>query len=303
MTVKRLGSLGTVFEPVEEILTSGTSWTPPAGVTLLDIVICIGGGQGGAGANAAGATNTQTQTGGNGGNGGNIATFFRYPVSGAVTYQIGAGSAGANGGAATTGTSVNGPSSSPAAGGNTWFGSSGFVAQGGSNTGSAENAVRTSGGVAIRFSGASANNIPLGTGGRGGEGSRTEAPADRFNGHLYFPTVDGNNIITSTNRAALSYIETGGGAGGSGTSATASTQYGRGGGGGSNTAGGTASAGGQATNANLNGGNGSGYGGAGGGGAAVKANSVAGGNGGTGANGAIILRYQRPVSARNRSVL
>lgn len=301
MTIKRFGTAQTVtiYEAVEEILTSGTTWTPPSGVTLIDMVICIGGGKGGQGGTAGGATSPQAIPGGWGGPGGNIATFFRLPVSGNVTYQIGAGSSGSNGAAGATSTNINYPSTS-SAGGSTWFASSGFVALGGSGEGSAQPLQAASAGMGIRYSGVSEVKVPVGTGGRAGEPFRSEAPSDRYNGQLYFPTIDGSNNISYPNRNALSYIETGGGAGGSGTSATVSVQYGRGGGGGSNTAGGTGVQGAQATNANLNGSTGSGYGGGGGGGAGVKANSVAAGNGGAGANGAIILRYTKPVTVSLR---
>lgn len=299
MTIRRVGDQGslTYYEAVEEILTSGTSWTVPSGVTHIDLVVCIGGGQGGNGGESAGSSNTGTRSGGLGGQGGAVATFFRLPVSGTVTYQIGAGGSGGAGGAATTGTSAN-SASNGSAGGNTWFGNANYVALGGSTNHSTPLAQQASGG-ARWFSSIGTYNVPVGHGGRGGNRSQASAVDSSHNGQLFFLDSAGNS-----DRAVLTFMETGGGAGGSGTSSTVSVQYGRPGGGGSNTAGGTAAQGGQATNTGLNGGNGTGYGSGGGGGAGVKANSVAGGNGGSGANGAIILRYMKPVtvSLRGRAV-
>ena len=297
MTIKRLGNQGSItyYEKVEEILTSGTSWTVPSGVTTIDMVICIGGGQGGTGGNAAGATNASGRIGGDGGQGGYVATFFRLPVSGTVSYAIGAGSSGGAGGIAQTN---NGTSSGveASAGGSTWFGKSTYVAAGGNATDSTPN------GAGTTSAGRYFNNfgteivVPIGNGGRGGTYTTNEVPGAGNNGNLYYEGFNNTPI-----RVVMSYIETGGGGGGSGTSSTASVQYGRPGAGGNNTSGGTAGAqGGQATNIGLTGGNGSGYGGGGGGGAGVKANGVAGGAGGAGANGAIIIRYTRAVTVSLR---
>lgn len=302
MTIKRFGTAQTVtiYESVEEILTSGTTWTPPSGVTLIDTVICIGGGRGGTGGCAFGATSGSPALGGDGGAGGAIATFFRLPVSGAVTYQIGSGGSGGSGATAATGTTANYPPSNWGNGGSTWFKSDGYVAKGATQSTNVPNLNSASAGYGARFSGVSQQNAPVGSGGKGGQGWTNGAAGQINAGQLFYPNLDSSNLISENTRITMTYFETGGGGGGSGTGGTAVVRYGRPGGGGSNTAGGTATTGDQTTNTGLNGGNATGYGCGGGGGAAVKANSVAGGTGGAGSSGAIILRYTKPVVVQLR---
>jgi len=107
--------LGGVFKSIEPVgpityantvtLTTGTSWTKPAGVTQVKVE-CWGAGGGGAGS----ATNG---TGGSGGGGGGYAkSEFIYPsAQQSISYSIGAGGAGStgngtNGGDTTWDTSV-----------------------------------------------------------------------------------------------------------------------------------------------------------------------------------------------------
>lgn len=98
-----------------EILTSGSSWTPPAGVTGVKVTVIGAGGGGGGGRDTL--STSGPHKGGAGGRGGLI---YRYPllVSGPVAYQVGAG--GAGGAAGVDGT----------AGGATQFGA--LIAPGGS---------------------------------------------------------------------------------------------------------------------------------------------------------------------------
>lgn len=96
-------------------LTSGTSWTVPATVESLDVLLVGGGGA----ASTRTATATAGQfTGGSYGGGGAIVYIPNYPVTpgAAITYSIGAGSTGpaASGAAATT--------TYPSGAGNTTFG-------------------------------------------------------------------------------------------------------------------------------------------------------------------------------------
>lgn len=116
-----------------EILTSGSTWTPPVGVTGVKVTVIGAGGGGGGGRNEL--VNYARQ-GGPGGRGGLI---YRYPllVSGSVLYQIGAGGTGGAVGVAG------------AAGGNTQFGD--LIAPGGGGGGGAtgnEGAVGTNGNAA-----------------------------------------------------------------------------------------------------------------------------------------------------------
>jgi len=106
-------------------LTSGTSWTVPATVGTIDVIV-IGGGQGGDGASTAATANTGAN--GNGGSAGAIVFVRNYPVTpgAAIAYSIGAGSAGGANPGAVASITNNGASA-----GNTTFGS--IVAPGGAN--------------------------------------------------------------------------------------------------------------------------------------------------------------------------
>jgi len=96
-------------------LTSGTSWTVPATVESLDVLLVGGGGA----ATTRTATGTAGQfTGGNAGAGGAILYIPNYPVTpgAAITYSIGAGSNGPAASGVVTTTTY------PSAAGNTTFG-------------------------------------------------------------------------------------------------------------------------------------------------------------------------------------
>lgn len=91
-----------------QVLTSGTSYTTPAGCTGIYVEL-VGGGGGGGGADSASSTNTMGSAGG-GGSGAYAAKYFTVTPSTSYSYAIGgAGTAGAN-------TGGNG-----GAGGNTTF--------------------------------------------------------------------------------------------------------------------------------------------------------------------------------------
>ncbi len=100
-------------------LTTGTSWTVPAGVTYVNATL-IGGGQGGAG----GDNNGAAAWGVNGIGGQIITTTVSTTPGASITYAIGAGGAGGAGGLV---------GSAGSAGGNTTF-TGATTALGGSGT-------------------------------------------------------------------------------------------------------------------------------------------------------------------------
>lgn len=99
-------------------LTSGTSWTVPATVTTIDVLV-IGGGGGSPGISSSATANTGRQ--GQGGAAGALVYQRNYPVTpgASITYSIGSGQAGGTNPAPTAGTD-NWPAG---AAGNTTFGS------------------------------------------------------------------------------------------------------------------------------------------------------------------------------------
>jgi hypothetical protein len=99
-------------------LTSGTSWTVPATVTTIDVIV-IGGGAGGEGRSTDGTTSNTSVTG-NGGGGGAVVYQKNYPVTpgASIAYSIGSGGSGGASPEPTASTTNLG-----AAGGNTTFGS------------------------------------------------------------------------------------------------------------------------------------------------------------------------------------
>lgn len=104
-------------------LTSGTTWTVPATVSVIDVLV-IGAGQGGNGCSSAATANANRNA--DGGAGGAYVYQKDYPVTpgATITYSIGAG--GAGGSAAGVNTTNQG-----GIGGNTTFGA--IVAPGGGN--------------------------------------------------------------------------------------------------------------------------------------------------------------------------
>ena len=104
-------------------LTSGTTWTVPATVEMIDFLL-IGGGCGGTGCSTAATLNSTAQE--NGGSGGAVLFKRNYSVTpgASITYSIGSGGAGGANPAPTASTTNYGGS-----GGNTTF--DGIVAPGG----------------------------------------------------------------------------------------------------------------------------------------------------------------------------
>lgn len=78
------------------VLTYGTSWTCPAGVTKVRLRMCGGGGGG------CGGGGTSGTGGGGGGGGGYVEAIFAVTPYASYTYAIGSGGGGSTGGATGT---------------------------------------------------------------------------------------------------------------------------------------------------------------------------------------------------------
>ena len=85
-----------------QILTSGTSYTTPAGCNSV-YVEAVGAGGGGGGAGDPGPDVGDTNAGAGGGSGGYAAKFFTVSPSTAYAYAIGAGGTSSSGGSGTNG--------------------------------------------------------------------------------------------------------------------------------------------------------------------------------------------------------
>lgn len=154
--------------PTVVVLTNGTSWTVPAGVTKLSLVECTGGGGGGAMVTGNG--------GGNGGGGGAYAAIANFTVTpgASIPYKIGAGGAGGG----------NNGSSPGGAGGTTFFSSASSVSAVGGKGGVLTNNTVAAGGSAtncvgtMKFSGGNGGpNTTFGAYGAGGGGAASAAGA------------------------------------------------------------------------------------------------------------------------------
>lgn len=298
-----------------------TTWSPPAGVFSVRVLV-VGGGGGGAGRHAGG------------GGGGGVVEATSYPISGTIGIQVGGGGSGTTGGNAVKGSSGSDSrfySSSEATAGTT-----GLVAIGG--------------GYGDFYSIANNNIIRAGSGGSGG-GSGVPNPFTRdltagytnadprglttqttqtqrkidgttlssgFNqyGHdgagggdnLYWAGGGGGGAGADGNRGGgsggTSRVGGDGGAGILSTITSNNNYYGGGGGGGGGAdvsiaySGGTGGTGGGGNGSTGNGQAGSGTantgGGGGGGGLAVSGYN---GNGGAGGSGIVIVRYTPDVTA------
>lgn len=253
-------------------LTSGTSWTPPTGVTSVQAE-CIGGG-------GNGSVGDTTSRGGGGGGGGGYSKQASISVTPGtpVTYQIGIA------GGTATGT------------GSTWFNGSSLAtsscgAEGGTSgtTTAAGAGGATTSAVGSTKNAGGAGGVPTATsrggGGGGGAAGPNGAGASSTAPSSTSGTAGGTGDSThgGTGGAGATGTGTAGGAGGNGAEWTA-------------TAGGTAGSGGgggggfeTGTSPGLNGGAGGSYGG--GGGAAGRST----GTGGAGKAGLIVLTYTNPA--------
>jgi len=266
------------------------TWTPPAGLSSVDVLVVAGGGGAGDG----------------GGGAGGVLEQAAFAVSGPVSVTVGQGGAGSrfhfvrqvdNGRPSKFDTIV-----ASGGGGGGQYGGSTFGASGASGGGASAdytNAANKSTGIAGQGYGGGVSCA----GGYGGPGGGGGAGGVGQNGG---PTASANNQCTGANTGQN---PTRGGNGGDGVQSSitgASEWYGGGGGGGVNTNAGPATGGSQggqgggangAWCANCTGSNGTdGTGGGGGGGDAE-------GRGGDGGNGVVIIAYTQPVVTTTTSTI
>lgn len=264
-----------------QVFTSSNNWNKLAGAVYVDIVV-IGAGGGGASGRKGGTTNA---AGGGGGGAGGSYTARSFQASLlAATESITVGTGG-TGGAAVTGTNVNGNAGT--AGGNSSFGSWATVSGGGAagaattaggTAGSAASAramfQASSGAAGALGAGASALSATVAAGGGGAAGGLPISATVGFAGG------NGGTCLST-------WFSGGNGSGGAigllgsdGQSVTAGSALCSGGGGGGGSA---------FTGNGGNGGNGGIYGGGGGGGGAALDGVSSSGKGGDGANGIVIV--------------
>jgi hypothetical protein len=117
MALTRVPAAATTPTYTSQMLTSGTTFTVPTGVSSVDVLL-IGGGQGGQGCSTTAVVGNGKSA--SGGGGGAIMYLRNYPVTagGTVTYSIGSGGSGGANPAPTANSEGNGGT-----GGNTTFGS------------------------------------------------------------------------------------------------------------------------------------------------------------------------------------
>ena len=282
--------------------TGANTWTPPAGVSIIDFLLIAGGGAGGAGA------------WGGGGGAGELVHRTSYSVTSGTELSFSIGSGG------TSGTASLDPALNRSNNGeNSWVGSaSGVVANGGGagasyayNTGVAANATGASGGSGggatedstVRNGGSSTatsgtNRVGYGSdGGKGGPSAGTQSGgggggAGGAGGDA--GTGAGGNGGSGTNvfSSWLSAIRSGMSAVADWQTATSTGFITGGGGGGTTTTAGTAGAGGGgaggSNSTSYNGYSAVANTGSGGGGASYGGSSKTGGSGGS---GLLIIRY------------
>ena len=264
-------------------------WTPPVGVSSVDVLVVAGGGGAGDGGGGAGGVLSRTS----------------FDVSGSVSVSVGQGGAGSrvhqvrqvdNGQASKFDSIV-----ASGGGGGAQYQGSTFGASGGSGGGASAdytNSANKSTGIAGQGFGGGVSCA----GGYGGPGGGGGAGGVGENGG---PTASANNGCSGTNTGQN---PTRGGNGGNGIQSSISGSaewYGGGGGGGVNTNGGNATAGSQgglgggatgAWCANCNGTNAiDGTGGGGGGGDAEA-------RGGDGGNGVVFISYVQPIVTTTTAV-
>lgn len=250
--------------PTYAVLTSGTSWTVPAGVTSVKFW-AIGAGGGGAGAIANDGT-----SGGAGGAGGVCYKTYTVSPGGTVTYSLGGvGSAGSgsNNGTAGSATTVTAGGVTITANG----GAGGRYQNSGTNAGGTYSG-GDGGANGGTGSGATGDQGGGGGGGIGGGNGATVSGGTGANGGQSIDVSGLFSALSSLSYATTSYGAGSGNVGSNISNGGAATGFGCGGGG-----------------ANFWGGNGGNglYGGGGGGASGFSATQT----GGTGGAGVVVLSY------------
>jgi hypothetical protein len=197
-----------------QILTTGTSYTTPAGCNTI-YVEAVGAGGGGGGVDG-GNNSANAEGSGGGGAGGYSAKYFSVSPSTAYAYAIGAAGAG---GLATAGNGSNGGNTTFTVGATTITASGGSGAIGVLGASSADGQVKTGAGG----SGGSATNGDLnitGTGGSAGSGGANQAATPA--------------AISASGGAGGSSFFGGGGVGGQNDASGSNGVFGGGGGGSAN---------------------------------------------------------------------
>lgn len=172
---------GSLFAQTRTVtLTTGTSWTPPCGVTSITVQ-AWGGGGGGAGDGA-----TTASTGGGGGSGAYRTGTLAVTPGTAVAYTLGAGGAGGCGGgggcAAAGGPGANGTATTI-----------GTISAGGGSGGAANNGAGGAGGTGSGGTGGT-NGNPGSAGANNASGKGGDAPNAGGTGGASV-TADGNGNV------------------------------------------------------------------------------------------------------------
>jgi len=259
--------------------TTTTSWTCPAGVTSIEVLVVAGGGAGGAGG-------TGNPYGGGGGGAGGVIYNASFPVTPTTVYTV---TVGAGGSAA----SASGTPASGSAGNNSVFGSLTAIGGGyGANYTNQTGGTGGSGGGGTAASVVTLSNPPgQGTAGQGfaggyghqdnvsqgGGGGGAGGPGTTVFQSGVYPTFAGHGGPGVAYDISGTFTYYGGGGGGSGES----TVYGDGGIGGGGTGGNSGN--GTAGTASTGGGGGG-------------ASRGAGNSAGSGGSGVVIIRYATTAS-------
>jgi hypothetical protein len=272
-----------IITKTTESFTSGTStWTCPAGVTQIELLVVAGGGGGGG--------TQETPAGGGGGAGGLIYRPSLSVTPGtSYTVTVGAGGTGGIGRAVggSGGNSVFDTITAIGGGGGGFF--SGLSTTGGSGGGAAWRGTLSTGSVGTANQGNTGGSVVQlaslqGAAGGGGAGSPGSNSIDRHGG-------GGGNGLPFDISGVMTYYA-GGGGGGAGAGDTTFHSPGAGGLGGGG-------AGGTASDTGSNGSNGTANTGGGGGGAGGSRPTYTQRTGGAGGSGVVHIRYVTNLSTAN----
>ena len=271
-----------IIKTVESFTSGTTTWTCPADVTQIELLVVAGGGGGGG---------TQETPAGGGGGGGGVIYRPVLSVTPGNSYTVTVGAGGAGGVGRTVGSngenSIFGNLTAVGGGGGGFY--SGAAASGGSGGGAAWRGSTSTGAVGTADQGNSGGSVihtdslqgAAGGGGAGGLGSNS---VDRHGG--------GGGIGLPFDVSGTMAYYSGGGGGGGGAGDTTYRPGGAGGLGGGGT-GGTSSATGS------NGSNGTANTGGGGGGAAGSRSPYTQRTGGAGGSGVVHIRYVSNLTTAN----